>query len=588
MPLLFAFLFGVFSSDTFSSPLHSPQYKIIVDQKDLSRIAVEIRIHTEKSTVRLAMAAHPEYDDRYFRFIEDFSAESGGRKLTVSRPEEAMWQIEGTRGDLTVRYLLRLPAQERAVRDAWKPFLTPTGGMVGDLHTLMYVVGEEDRRARLTIKMPAGWKAVSGLDPTGDPLTFAGSVELLLDSPVMIGDVKEWKFNAGGVPHTVAIWSPPDAKHFDAAPIVEGIEKLANGAVNAFGKPPYPRYTFLLQYGGQAALEHLTSVNIGLSPELSDLFQEIAHEYIHVWNLMDVRPRERVGIRYRFAEPTGVLWWNEGATIMFADLLIRRAGVPGERRSRIERLESVLARYLSAPGYSTLSAELVSKGDSHPQLLGNSSASTHLQGEALSTMLDLKIRDATDNRRNATDVMQLLSKRFDYQHGIGNIDIENAIVEVCGCKVDDFFRQHIFSAGLIDFDNYLRLIGLKSEVKWSQAVDGDGKPVVDLRIGPVSPEGEMKLRITNPKSIWAMSGLRTGDKTISADGNPVTTWQQFRGWLRTLKAGDVVRLVVSRDGETKTFDVPIRPFDVPYVRITENSAATPKQLRIREAWINAN
>ena len=101
------------------------------------------------------------------------------------------------------------------------------------------------------------------------------------------------------------------------------------------------------------------------------------------------------------------------------------------------------------------------------------------------------------------------------------------------------------------------------------------------------PEGEMKLRITNPKSIWAVSGLQTGDKTISADGKSITTWEEFRGWIRTLKVGDVASVVILRDGETKTFEVPIKPFEIPTVQITEIVNASAKQVRLRDAWMNA-
>ena len=563
-------------------------YKISIGSGDLSCYNIEMHIPGARRTVRVAMAAHPEYDDRYFRYVENFSAESGGRRLVVTKPEDALWQIEGAGGDLTVRYRIKPAAKEREWRQSWKPFLTPTGGMVGDLHMLTYVIGDEKRAARLTLDMPAGWKAVSGLASTDDPRIFAGTVELLLDSPVLVGDVREWKFTVAGVPHTVAIWSHGDAKPADAEPIIDGIQKLAEQAIRAFGKPPYPRYAFLLENGGQAALEHRSSLNVGVSRELNDTFATVAHEYIHVWNLMDVRPRERVGLKYKFAEPTGVLWWSEGATIFFSDLIVRRARLLGEGRTRLQRLESLIARYLSAPGYSTLSAETVSRGDSHPDLLGDNWAGTHLQGEILVTMLDLKIRDATDGQRRLDDVMRLLASRFDADRGITNSDIEKALNEICRCEMRGFFGEYIYGAKQVEFDRYLQLMGMRAEIAHVPAVDSEGRPSVDLRIGPVSPEGELKLRITNTNGAWARAGIRTRDKLISANGNAITDWPGFRTWLRTLKIGDTARLVVSRDGVEKVVEVPLSPFEVPNVRLVELGNATPKQLRMRQAWIRAN
>ena len=563
-------------------------YKISIDSVDLSGYAIEMHIPRALGNIRLAMAAHPEYDDQYFRYVENFSAESGGRALVVTKAEDALWQIDGAGGDLTVRYRIKPAAKEREWRQSWKPFLTPTGGMVGDLHMLMYVVGEEKRAARLALDMPAGWKAVSGLAPTDDPRIFAGTVELLLDSPVFVGDVREWKFTVAGVPHTVAMWSHGDAKPVDTAPIIDGIQKLAEQAIRALGKPPYPRYAFLLENGGQAALEHRTSLNVGVSRELNDTLATVAHEYIHVWNLMDVRPRERVGLRHKFAGPTGVLWWSEGATIFFSDLLIRRAGLPVERRTRLQRLESLITRYLSAPGYSTLSAEVVSRGDSHPELLGDNWAGTHLQGEVLVTMLDLIIRDATDGQRSVDGVMRLLASRYDADRGIANSDIERALSEVCRCGMRGFFGEYIYAAKEVEFDRYLQLMGMRAEIGRVPAVDSEGRPSVDLRIGPVSPEGELKLRITNTNSAWARAGIRTGDKLISANGKPIAHWSGFRAWLRTLKVNGTARLVISRDGVEKVLEVSLKPFDVPSVRLIELEKATPKQIRIRQAWIRAD
>jgi predicted metalloprotease with PDZ domain len=275
---------------------------------------------------------------------------------------------------------------------------------------------------------------------------------------------------------------------------------------------------------------------------------------------------------------------------MFSDLLIRRARLPGESRSRIERLESLMARYFSSPGYSNQSAETVSRGDSHPEILGDNFASTHLQGELLTTMLDIEIRSETDNRRNAADVMRRLAARFDSARGIDNGDIERAIEEVCGCDKGPFFRDHIYGARVIDFNRYLALVGLRSEVRNAPSVDDEGRPAVDLRIVPLSFDGEggFKVRIMNPESLWAKAGIRTGDMVISADGEKIGTWQDFRGWLTRLKIGDLARLVISREGKTRAVEVPVSGFDRAVVRISESKEATAKQLRLRNAWLNAN
>src|SRR5882672_787858 len=101
-------------------------YRIHVDAADLSGFAVEMRVRGAGETVRIAMASHPEYDDRYWRYVEDLTAESRGAKLTVAREENALWRVDAPGRDVTVKYRIHLPPQTAPTRAAWKPFLSPT------------------------------------------------------------------------------------------------------------------------------------------------------------------------------------------------------------------------------------------------------------------------------------------------------------------------------------------------------------------------------------------------------------------------------------------------------------------------------
>jgi len=85
------------------------QYTLRVDSTDLSGWTVEIRLRTASDTFRLAMAAHPEYDDRYWRYVRDVAVEPAG---TVTRVDSAVWQVTAPRGFVTVRYRIALPAVE--------------------------------------------------------------------------------------------------------------------------------------------------------------------------------------------------------------------------------------------------------------------------------------------------------------------------------------------------------------------------------------------------------------------------------------------------------------------------------------------
>lgn len=570
-------------------------YIIRVDRADLSGFAVQMRIPRARGATRLAMAFHPIYDDRYWRYVEDLSAESRGAKLSATHEDGALWRVEAPGGELIVKYRIRLPTETSPLRSAWRPFLSETGGLVGDLHSLMYVVGAISDRARVTLDIPKDWAIASGLDPTSDPKTFAAScVELLLDSPIAIGKFQQWDFVVNGVPHRVVYLPQPNAASFDTTALIAGLKGLASAAIKIFGRPPYRRYTFIYQDGADGALEHLNSVTIGvrsqsLAQGLGGVFQTTAHEYFHTWNLMRVRPIERVGMRHRPPEPTPVLWWSEGVTIYFSDLLLRRAKLPTFEPTRLAHLENRLATYLLTPGYSHISPERVSLTSDDPFALGDDFSSVHLQGEVLGSMLDLMVREATHGQRSLDDVMRLLSERFTPQRGIAGRDIERAVHDTCGCDAHTFFEAHVRGTQPLEFDRYLRAIGLRMRVTWAPAVNNDGTPAADLRIFAVArPEGSApRLRLTNPASAWGRAGLHTGDRLISVDGQRVATPVDFRVWLGKLRIGDEARVELARNGRTLTISVAVSGYDRPTVRLEEIPDARPEQIRLRTQWLNA-
>src|SRR5213595_4238662 len=141
--------------------------------------------------------------------------------------------------------------------------------------------------------------------------------------------------------------------------------------------------------------------------------QETAHEFVHTWNLMAIRPVEYHDIDYRTQPPVASLWFSEGLKMFYADLLQRRAGIPVRDSTRTAHLERLIGSYIFNPAYGRFSAESISRVayNAEPGELGDYSASTHLQGELIGTMLDITIRNSTGGQKSMDDVMRLLFDR---------------------------------------------------------------------------------------------------------------------------------------------------------------------------------
>ena len=554
------------------------QYTLRVDSTDLSGWDVDIRLRTDRDTFRLAMAAHPEYDDRYFRHVTGFTVEPGS--ALVSKVDSAVWQIVTPKGDVRVRYRITLPASP-APRAAWRPFLTPTGGLVGGPHAFMYLIGAERLPVAVTLDLPRSWRVATGLERTSDPRVFAAAnAPALIESPILAGHLREWRFVERGVPHRIVYWPLPDATPFDTVAFVSGIQRMVAQTFALFGRAPYREYTFQFQDGAYGGLEHPNSVSLGarsdnLARNPNEEIEETAHEFIHTWNLMAIKPVEYREIDHRTQPPVSSLWFSEGLTIFYSDLLLRRAGVPLADSTRIAHLERLLSRYLSNPAYERFSAESISRVayNAAPGALGDYTASTHLQGELLGAMLDFIVRDATSARRSMDDVMKLLFSRADQR--LDGFAIERAVEETCNCDVTPFFDAHVRGAATLDYNRYLGLVGLRASVSWAPAVY-NGEPERDLRIFGYEPgDGTLRLVISNPASIWGRAGLHSRDRLVSMDGSPAGTWPELRGRLQRLRMGDTVRIEVQRPSGPYTATVVVAGFQRPSVSIEGAWPAQP-------------
>src|SRR5918912_980119 len=75
------------------------RYTLRVDAGDLSRFDIEMRVRNAPDTFRIAMAAHPEYDDQYWRYVEGPRVDAGGRTGGVIREDSALWRVTAPGGD---------------------------------------------------------------------------------------------------------------------------------------------------------------------------------------------------------------------------------------------------------------------------------------------------------------------------------------------------------------------------------------------------------------------------------------------------------------------------------------------------------
>lgn len=566
-------------------------YTVKVDSSNLSYIEIEMLVRNTPDTFRVAMAAHQEYDDRYWRFVENFRIETPKNNGNILREDSALWRIVAPGGKAMLHYMIHLPPAV-AQRAAWRPFLSPTGGLIGGMQTFMYIVGATLAPSHIVLKLPKGWSAATGLEPTSDTtIFFAPDVAVLVDCPILIGRFKSWRFNVDAVPHRVIYWQAPGSKSFDSTLLVSSVEKIVQQATKLFGRIPYREYSFLLQDMSYGALEHSNSVTVGvpadqLDKNFSDFILEISHEYFHTWNLVRIRPAEWGDVSFKTPKLSRGLWWGEGLTMFYADLLIRRAGIIAEEPSRIIHLEKIIRRYFLNSGNYLLSPEVISMSENAPPgFAGDYIGSPHVQGELLGAMLDIYIRHMTDGKYSIDDVMRRMFENFSGKTGFTGKDIESVVHEVCKCDVHTYFEQYVRGKKQIDFNKYLQLIGVHMDLSWKQATDENGKQRPDLRIFARETSGaSMSLGIMDPLGSWGKASLHTNDLLISMNGKLIKNYDDFHSVIQPLKIGDTVRVVVKRSSGIFQTDVFINGYKVPVVQLSRINSISGAQQKLWESW----
>jgi predicted metalloprotease with PDZ domain len=601
---LIALLAGTLSMTAGNKPKFYIRYDVSVDPRDPSSIGVGMQIENAPRSLRLAMAIHPEYDDRFWRYIRDWHVDGFDRRALLAVDRDNVWRLLTHNGFAHVSYRIQLPSENPTNRPAWHTSLRADGGSINTTDTFLYLADFPHAEVDVQLSVPgqvvwdvSGGRSIRYSSGGAHWQEFHTDAATMLDSPILYGSALHfWHFDVDGIPHAIAYWPLPNATPFDTAQFVDAIRKVVTEAVAVFGKPPYPHYAFLLEDGAYGALEHANSVTIGMPS--SDLAKdpraylvELAHEFFHTWNLVRLYPEGRGTLSDRDPEHATGLWLSEGITMYYAEALTRRAGFPERGKSRSDLLAEELASYYGSPGNTLISPEVASaRAVDTTGINGDYEANYYVQGRLIGTALDLIISDSTNGRAGLDDLMRALYSRYAMKRGFTTDDVERTASGVCGCNLRSFFDDYVRRAHPLDFNRYLGTIGLRVVIDTIPAADSTGTFLPDTRVWAYAPKkgGRTRVMIQNPSSVWAKAGLHTGDELVAFSGAPIDSLPDFRRAYRTVKLGDVVPVSINRGGVPSVVSVRVTSYDRPRVRIVEASDATGVQRQRRRLWLTAS
>ncbi len=342
---------------------------------------------------------------------------------------------------------------------------------------LMYVPDRRGEGTQIEFDdVPPGWRIVTELPPgTGANSFAAPSYDALVDAPVEAGNFEEFEFDNDGAHFRVVV----DSNSWQKGLLRDALQRITGYELKLMGGPPFQEYTFIFHIGpyadvGGGGMEHMNSTAIAAT-STSSAAAIAAHEFFHVWNVKRIRPQSLEPVDYSKEQYTRALWFAEGVTSAYAGYTLERTGL-WSRKQFYSDIASQIADFEWRPARKWQSAEESSldawfeKYDDYDS--PDRSISYYEKGQILGVMLDLAIRDATDDRKSLDDVMRGMNDEYAkkgryYDDSAGVLRVVN---KVSGKDFSDFFRRYVSGTDEIPYDRFLGIAGLK--LKLETAPDG--------------------------------------------------------------------------------------------------------------------
>ena len=392
----------------------------------LWRVTMTIVQPAALQTLRLPVWIPGSYMVREFsKHLQHLQCRQSGQDVAATQTDKATWQVACESSQpLQVQY--EVYALDNSVRTAW---LDTARGFFNATSLCLMAEGATDQPHALDLVRHPGmadWSVATGLpavdtDTSGFGRYQAARYDELADCPVEMGAFWSGTFTACGVPHRLVVAGALPS--FDGARLLRDTQKIcetqlrfwhAEGdaqATHLAAKAPFAHYVFLLNavddsYGG---LEHRNSTALIAArrdlPRLNEakttdgyttLLGLISHEYFHTWNVKRLRPAEFARYDYARENYTELLWFFEGFTSYYDDLLLRRAGLIDDA-AYFKLLTKTANQVLQTPGRAVQTVAQASfdawvKYYRQDENTPNATVSYYTKGALVALCLDLSLR----------------------------------------------------------------------------------------------------------------------------------------------------------------------------------------------------
>ena len=491
----------------------------------------------------------------FSRNIVSITASCEGKSLLLTKLDKSSWQAPAGLATLTVSY--RVYAWDLSVRTA---HVDSTHAFFNGTSVFLQVDAQEPQRSLVTLQRPVHDDAAAfnvattlkavNVDASGFGDYEATDYDELIDHPIEMGDFKRLHFIAGGVPHEVVFTG---RCHFDEQRVVDDLQRICEFEIAFFGAPaPYDRYVFLIMVvdAGYGGLEHRASTALMVTGEnlptagdssVSDKYLDFlglcSHEYFHNWNVKRIKPARFVPYKLQSESYTELLWFFEGMTSYYDDLILVRSGLISQERylgvlsktlTRVQRGAGRLSQSVTESSFDAWN-KFYKQDENAP----NAIVSYYAKGALIALCLDSLMRSNSEGRITLDALMLKLWQRWkETGEGIGEQEPQALVKSLLGLELADFFDAALYSTTDLPLESALAFHGVQLEWKPRLSASDMGgnraKEIAENKHGVywlganvVDAAGGVRVTHVMSDSPAMRAGLAAGDVLIAMEGYAV-------------------------------------------------------------------
>ena len=507
--------------------------------------------------------------------------------LEIHKIDKTTWQIQT---DGAPEVVIRYTVYANSLNDRTR-HVDDTHAYLSGATVFLYVPSRRRDSVLVRLEAPAGWRVASGLDHApGEPRTLlASDYDTLIDSPIEIGDHELVTFDVDGKRHDVAVWG---GIPFDSERLENDFTKIIQAEAAIFGGLPYDRYVFIVHVaqGIGGGTEHLNSTVIQMSAAVFEndvhyrnLLSLAAHEMFHTWNVKRLRPSALRNINLAGENYTDLLWFCEGTTSYYDELIVVRAGLQPEE-AYLKSLAESIYQYRARPGAlvqsvseSSFDAWVKFNNPNADEI--NATVSYYDSGALASLLLDFEIRRRTRNRASFDTLLRAMYEAFPASGpGYTSSDLVQMLNRLTDSEFDEFFDKYIYGATRYPFEVAFEVVGL-------QMIPIDPAPKAYSGLFLQEEGGVCRVRSVLSDGPAYIAGVNAGDEVVVLNGRRFKAGEINAYIERALSPGDSVWLQLLRRNRLRRIEFRLGTKPNSRWELQKVAAPSPEQRAAYESWL---